>query len=303
MQTLKLLLVGMLALAFTGACDTSQKASPDEDEAKGESKKDKKKSASDEDEDEDEDDGEGDGDEKNGDGDGDGNGDGKNDKRKKKATEGGEDLGVEKKIGAATGAVARPEQQSYPLDAITTVADNCASPTVIMASAPESVGADYEWTWTRQAMLANGQYKVVRGEPTAPGQVSFDVHQAGPGFSNAFVLLAKCHDGRTCNHLAAMYKAVVKSSRPQVACGKLPMELSAATRKRSNVSMGEGGEADLPKTSDVIGLCARLSACMIAEDPTLSDDPGSACQKGPSNFKTACARNFPCAEVMACLKR
>lgn len=305
-RTIEWTLVVVLAAFAASACDATEKAQADKDEAADDKKDKKKKDKGDDTEDEDEEGGE----------ESAKKADKKSKKKDKKDADeaGGEDEtrgkddaepaagGTTKKLGS-TGGVTKPEDQTYPLSAITPVADNCSTPSVIMATAPESVGADYEWTWTRQAMLANGQYKVVRAEPAGPGQVAFDVHQAGAGFSNAFVLVARCHDGGTCNHLAAMYKAVVKSSKPQVICGKLPMELSEGTKKRSFVSMGERGEADLPAASDVVGLCARLGACMIASDPSITDDPGIACQKGPSGFKTACARNFPCAEVMACLDR
>jgi hypothetical protein len=49
-------------------------------------------------------------------------------------------------------------------------------------------------------MLANQQYQVVDGKPSLPGQVSFQVHQADAKLSNAWVLVANCADGTTCNH-------------------------------------------------------------------------------------------------------
>lgn len=52
--------------------------------------------------------------------------------------------------------------------------------------------------------------------------------------------------------------------------------------------------------TDVIGKCARLSACMIATDRATPGDPFLECQKGPTSFKTDCATRYPCSEVLAC---
>jgi hypothetical protein len=197
--------------------------------------------------------------------------------------------------GAATG---------YALDAIKTIADNCSSAKVILTTAPANADNRYPWTYTRQAMLANQQFKVVSGPPSAPGQVQFLQFEAGQKGADGKwpqrTLIAFCADGGTCNQLAAMYKAIVRSSSPQPVCGNLPGTFGAS----SPVSIQQGDpKADLPDTNDTIGLCARLSACMIATDRATPGDPGLECQKAPSSFKTACARKYPCAEVLACTKQ
>ncbi len=200
-------------------------------------------------------------------------------------------------------AVNRPDQQTYPDDAIKKIADHCSKPFVIMSTAPNSVGDDYPWTWTRQAMLANQQFKVVDGEPAAPGQVSFQLHLASPKFQLAWVLVAKCKDGGTCNKLAAMYKAIVKSSQSQPVCGKLPMDLSPVTFKKPVLREAGFSANTLPEKTDVKGMCARLQACTVATDTTKSgkETIGLDCQKAPSKFKTDCARKVPCKAVMDCL--
>lgn len=207
--------------------------------------------------------------------------------------------------GTAPGqAVTNPELQTYPDDVITKVADNCSSAFAIMATAPNSVGEDYTWTWTRQAMLANQQFKVVEGDPAGPGQVSFQLHLASDKFQNAWVLVAKCADGGTCNKLAAMYKGIVKNAPAQPVCGKLPMDLSPATFKKPVLRELGDSTKSLPDPTDVTGQCARLQACTVAMDPPNKagkENIGFDCQKAPSNFKTACARQYPCAAVMSCL--
>jgi hypothetical protein len=202
-----------------------------------------------------------------------------------------------------TAPVTDPSQQTYP-DVANKIADNCSTPFVIMTTAPNSVGADYPWTWTRQALLANQQFKVVGGEPSAPGEVAFDVHQASDKHQNAWVLVGKCHDGGTCNKLAAMNKAIVAGSMSQPVCGKLPMDLSASTRKKPVLRELGNPQNTLPDSKDVPGQCARLQACSVAMDPPTKagkEKIGLDCQKSPSNFKTSCATKYPCAEVMKCL--
>jgi hypothetical protein len=173
-----------------------------------------------------------------------------------------------------------------------------------MTSAPESVGVDYPWTWTRQALLANQQYKVVEGTPSVPGEVAFEVHQASSKHSGAWVLVARCADGGTCNKLAAMQKAIVKGAAAQPVCGALPMDLSPATRKKVVLRELGNPQNTLPDRTDVVGQCARLHACTVAMDPkaNATTDIGLSCQKSPSSFKTSCASAYPCAAVLACLK-
>lgn len=208
----------------------------------------------------------------------------------------------------ATGAkpttpVTDPNQQTYA-DVANKIADDCSNASVLMTSAPESVGADYPWTWTRQALLANQQFKVVAGPPAAHGEVSFEVHQASSKFQNAWVLVGKCSNGSTCNKLAAMNKAIVKGSVSQPVCGPLPMDLSPATMKKPVLRELGDAQNTLPQKTEIVGQCARLHACTIAMDPTANAGAtiGLDCQKGPTKFKTDCATKYPCAEVMKCLE-
>ncbi len=201
--------------------------------------------------------------------------------------------------GGGSKAVTAPEQQSYSEASIKPISESCANAHVMLASAPTSVGVDYGWPWSKQAMLVNLQYKAVAGRPSGHGEVSFAVHQADRTFNNAYLLVADCADGATCNHLAAMYKAVVKSSSPQILCGPLPASFGPA-RKRLDLLAG-GPQANLP--TDVIGKCARLAACVIATDPSTAEDVGISCQKAPSSFKVECATRYPCANVLSCMGR
>ncbi|MBK6516279.1 MAG: hypothetical protein IPG04_19790 [Polyangiaceae bacterium] len=203
-------------------------------------------------------------------------------------------------LGTPEKPVMSPTQQTYSMDGIKTIPDTCSNAHVILTQAPESVGVDYEWKYSRQAMLANQQYQVVDGKPSLPGQVSFQVHQADAKLSNAWVLVANCADGTTCNHLAAMYKSIVKSSNPQVFCGDVPAHLGPM-KKAVNLMAG-GWKANLPATGDTISQCARLAACTIADKTDTKEDVGINCQKSPQSFKLNCADRYPCAEVLACTK-
>ena len=193
------------------------------------------------------------------------------------------------------GPAAQP-QKGYPRDAIKTIPDNCASPLALLVTAPEKVGDSYAWPTSRQAFLANQQFRVTSGDPAVPGEVQLATYKYN---SNAYALVAKCKDGGTCNDVAAMYKAIVRSSNPQVVCGKLN-GLSA-----SPVGPGFGWGSDprqnLPAGSDTIAKCARVNACLIATDRSTPGDPFLECQKAPTSFKTECASRYPCSEVLACM--
>lgn len=202
--------------------------------------------------------------------------------------------------GTPEAPVTSPTQQTYSMAGIKTIPDTCANAHVILVTAPESVGVDYEWKYSRQAMLANQQYRVVDGAPRVQGEVSFQVHQADASMMNAFVLIANCADGTTCNHLAAMYKSIVKSSNPQVFCGEIPKNVGA---KRKDINLMAGGpHQNLPKSDDTISKCARIAACTIADKTSTTEDVGVSCQKSPTSFKLECASRYPCVDVMSCLK-
>ncbi|HSN98398.1 MAG TPA: hypothetical protein VLS89_08870 [Candidatus Nanopelagicales bacterium] len=187
--------------------------------------------------------------------------------------------------------------QGYDLAAIKTIPDGCASPAVILATAPKSVGPSYEWAISRQALLANQQFKIVDGAPTAPGQISLDPYEYN---GSAYALIARCKDGGTCNQVAAMYKAIVRSSRPQVICG--PVQGLGASPVGS-FRWDATPQGNLPGAKDTVAACARLSACQIATDRATPGDPFLECQKAPHKHKTDCATRYPCAEVLACMGR
>ncbi|AKT37660.1 hypothetical protein [Chondromyces crocatus] len=194
---------------------------------------------------------------------------------------------------AATAAAA-PPAKGYDLSAIKAIPDNCASASVILTSAPKSVGANYDWAISRQALLANQQFRVVHpGPPTSPGEVSLAPYEYG----SAYALVARCSDGATCNQLAAMYKAIVRSSRPQPICGPV-QGIGASPVAAFRL---DGHEGNLPRAQDTIAACARLSACQIATDRATPGDPFLECQKKPQAFKRECAARHPCAEVLACM--
>jgi hypothetical protein len=90
--------------------------------------------------------------------------------------------------------VTSPELQTYP-DIANKISDGCTKAYAIAATAPSSVGDSYAWNWTRQAMLANQQFKVVGGEPTGLGEVAFELHLADDKWQRSWVLVARCNNG------------------------------------------------------------------------------------------------------------
>jgi hypothetical protein len=199
--------------------------------------------------------------------------------------------------------VTDPTQQTYP-ELAQKIPEGCAEPSVIMATAPRTAGEDYPWTWARQALLANLEFQVVDGAPATAGQVSFDLHLATEKYNGAWVLVARCKDGGTCNKLAAMYKAIAVGALASPICGKLPMDLGPATLKHPVLRKDTFGKEALPDTTDVLGQCARLQACTVAMDPANKSGKvtlGFDCQRAPADFQIGCAAKSPCAEVLKCL--
>ena len=198
--------------------------------------------------------------------------------------------------GNASGSTSLP---SYSFDKIKKIDDSCASPWVMLATAPESLGSDYEWKYTKQALKANPEFHVVTSAPAQQWDVQLELHQLDASMSSAYALVAKCKDGLTCNNLAAMYKAAVKSATPQIGCGATPASFGAQIKI---VDILPGGvQANLP--DEVIGKCARLGACSARKDPTGTKDVAIECQKAPSSFDLTCAMKANCDEVASCLSK
>ena len=197
---------------------------------------------------------------------------------------------------AAPVSVDPPPEVSYPFAGVTTIPDDCQEASVVLTTAPRKMGWDYAWTWTRQALLANPGFHVVEGpgRPDAPMDLRLDMYEIPAGFA----LVAACHDGATCNKLAAMYRSTVQTCNPQLHCGALPL---AGTPRRSGLVPLDGQWLPLAD-GDVIGRCARIGVCLRVEHEPFKGNPGVACQSAPSTFPTACAKKASCGEVVQCLR-
>jgi hypothetical protein len=167
----------------------------------------------------------------------------------------------------------------------------------VVTTAPLSVGWDYDWIWTRQALYANPQFRVVEwpGKPEKPMDVRMDVYKMADGFA----LVGACFDGATCNQLAAMYKRTVPSCAPVLYCGAPPLD---GPPRRSNIIPSDGQW--LPEAAaDTTGKCARIGTCMFMQKPFVQGNPGLDCQSQPTKFNLACALEPSCDAVVACLER
>jgi hypothetical protein len=191
---------------------------------------------------------------------------------------------------------AAPPEIAYPFKGVVTIPDDCKEPSVALTTAPKKMGPDYEWTWTRQALLANPQFQVVDwpGKPEKSMQIRLDMYTIPEGFA----LVAVCHDGATCNKLAAMYRSTVQTCNPQLHCGALPI---AGTPRRSALVPADGRWLPLDD-ANVVGRCARIGVCLSAEREPFKGNPGVECQSAPAKFKADCAKKATCAEVVRCLK-
>jgi hypothetical protein len=187
----------------------------------------------------------------------------------------------------------------YPLADIKPLAAGCATPAVILANAPASVGDSYGWPISRQAFLANQQLKIVSQQPAAPGEVRLSSYHYNPFGTAVYALVATCSDGGTCNQVAAMYKAVVRSSKPQLVCGS-PSGIAGITGDALSFSWGADPKDNLPTTADREGQCARLSACALTYRSDTPGDPFLDCQSGKAHFDLGCASRYPCSDVLAC---
>jgi len=207
----------------------------------------------------------------------------------------------------ASESPAAPDAGAWSTDGIKIIDPTCKQPWVILTTAPPRTpdGAKPQWVWIRQALLANREFQPVGVDstacegslcfPKAAGQVHFATFDIKS--TDGIMLVATCNDGGTCNRLAAMYKGIVRTAKPQLGCGK---KVPNAAGEGTPTSVWSS--ADLPGKDDVIAQCARLAACMITVDRSTPGDPGIDCQRAPSHYKLACARKPNCADVIACTK-
>jgi hypothetical protein len=189
-----------------------------------------------------------------------------------------------------------PLEVAYPFKGVATIPDDCQEASVVLTTAPKKMGLDYDWTWTRQALYASPQFQIVEGpgKPAKPMQVRLDMYAIPEGYA----LVGVCHDGATCNKLAAMYRATVQTCDPQLHCGALPLQ-GASLRPALVPASGQW----LPlEETNVVGRCARLGICMRVEHEPMHGNPSVVCQSAPSHFRTECAKKATCGEVVSCLR-
>jgi len=191
---------------------------------------------------------------------------------------------------------------AYSTEGLKTIPDDCAKAMVLLTTVPRAKNDKYPWTFARQALLAHPQFKI--GSALPPKTVNtitlqqndFRAGKAKPSKA----LVAICNNGATCNKLAAMYKNVVRGSKPDLFCENVP---NAIREPGSFVDFGIDPAKDLPGARDVTAQCARLAACTIAADHNTPGDPSAQCQKTPADFKTQCALQTTCAAVLDCMKK
>jgi hypothetical protein len=195
-----------------------------------------------------------------------------------------------------------PLEIAYPFTGVATIPDDCKDPSVVLTTAPKKMGWDYDWTWTRQALLANPQFHVVDWpsggapgpRPSKPMEIRLDMYAIPEGFA----LVAVCADGATCNKLAAMYRSTVQTCDPRLHCGALPI---TGEPHPSRLTAREGNWLPL-EDANVIGRCARIGVCLRVENEPFTGNPSVRCQSAPSKFKVECAKKATCAEVVKCLR-
>jgi hypothetical protein len=211
-------------------------------------------------------------------------------------------------LSGATPAISAPSVAGgslppgqYSLDLIKAMPDDCKSPSLMLAAVPNAAAQkeDFVWAFAVQALYAHSDFKLSsKAALSKKDQVAFEDVAVNP---TATGLIAYCHDGATCNRLAAMYKTTVPSSKPEVYCGK-KWEPGQPSRGFSNA-------ADLTamakkKLKDEPGsMCARIGVCTKQQNPAAAGDPGVECQRAPTEFKYQCAQKESCEAVVACTQK
>ena len=192
----------------------------------------------------------------------------------------------------------------YPTEGLKTIADNCSVASAILASVPKRIvegwKEGHEWNWATQALLAHREFALRDDTTERSMEVKFLQYDQPNGVA---ALVAHCHDGATCNKLAAMYKFTVPGAKPQLFCGaKIPSIQGVGATIVKLTPFGGAGRK-IPDAQNVIGRCARLHICSRKLDRSTPEDLGLSCQRAPMKYKTACAAKQSCQEVVACMKR
>jgi hypothetical protein len=200
-------------------------------------------------------------------------------------------------------APASASGSGYPTEGLKTIADNCKVASAILASVPKRVVEGWkdghEWNWATQALLAHREF-TLRDDTT---EQSMEVKLLQYDQPNGVVaLVAHCHDGVTCNKLAAMYKFTVPGAKPQLFCGAKIPSLQGVGATIVKLTPFGGADQKIPDAKNVIGRCARLHICSRKLDRSTPEDLGLSCQRAPMKFKIACAAKKSCQEVVSCMK-
>jgi hypothetical protein len=194
---------------------------------------------------------------------------------------------------------------AYATAGIKTAAADCNDAWAILTVVPVAVHEkpDFIWRYARQIFLANPQFRY--GLPEAPADVVF--HERPHAATAGIALVAHCTSGDTCNQVAAAFKTVVPTSKPEVVCAKSPPGIDATAGAFvldwdliPGQDMHPSIAKTLPAEGDAVSQCVRLAACKAARDHELDGDPAVACQKKPTDFRLACAQKKTCGEVLAC---
>ncbi len=205
-------------------------------------------------------------------------------------------------VDSAAPAAGTPFDGKYPLSGIREIPSNCKAPLVILTSVTRQVmdSDKFPWNFAKQVFVANPQFKV---SPFGPpkGDAAVFLHGAEHKPTNGVALIAECASADTCMQVAAAYKIVVPTSKPEVVCGKAP-------------TLGEGWptivigpdeplKERLPPKENVIQQCVRLAACQARKDGKLDGDPAIECQRRPSSFQLRCSFKQSCDEVLSCVEK
>ncbi len=196
-------------------------------------------------------------------------------------------------------AVPDAKPGEYSLEDINPIADDCKAPSVMLAAVSNNIAKKEDFVWAFAIQAFHAHPKFVLGNKVSlnrPGRVAIHQVQVNP---KAVGLVAYCRDGATCNQVAAMYKATVPTSKPEVYCGK--------KWERGIVPRGLLNAVDLKALafqkleSEPVSMCARVGICTKQQNPATPGDPGIECQRAPGKHKYKCGQEKTCEAVVSCV--
>jgi hypothetical protein len=180
---------------------------------------------------------------------------------------------------------------------------DCASPSVVVATAPTSSARGHSfWPWAVQTLLAHDHlFHWVPELGAGPGNerdVALTEMTSGT-HGDRLTLMAACRRVETCDALARTFRAVIPKNEATLACGPGPGAATgrhpATTDKLALIPAVESRPARI-----AVDPCARLAACTRQQGGSTDPKQWRACETHSAKFRLDCAAQTTCYDVVRC---